>query len=110
MASFNVILKVTLKLLMFVQNQTLKSSDLRKHTHEVLEELAQEDDPVMVFSRSKPTGVVLMSVKTLERYKSRAESGPKSSLGIDFFIDTPDLFKMNAHGKSAAQLVREMRD
>lgn len=96
---------------MYTLQNTIKISDLRKHTAEVIEEISEADEPVYVFSRSKPK-VIIMSCDAFEIVKKSA-SKPKTKpvkTGIDFFIDPPEDFLIKKKGIDAVKAIRAERD
>ncbi|MEK7528622.1 MAG: type II toxin-antitoxin system Phd/YefM family antitoxin [Patescibacteria group bacterium] len=97
---------------MYIAKNTVKVSDLRRHTAEVLDEVEESNRPVMVFSRSQPK-VVMISYSTFESMKNGASSVIKSDTepsGIDFLINTPEKYLIKTKGLDAVKLIRELRD
>ncbi|MBI4994987.1 type II toxin-antitoxin system Phd/YefM family antitoxin [Candidatus Peregrinibacteria bacterium] len=92
---------------MYTLHNTLKISDLRKHTAEVVEEIEKGDKPVMVFSRSQPK-IVIMSF-SLYRQKEKQESSSANKTGIDMFIDPPEEMLIKKKGIDAVKEIRALR-
>lgn len=95
---------------MFISDNTVKISDLRKHTHKVLDEMKLEPEAVTVFSRSEPVAVIM----SIQSYKELTHANKKISAGMgpgaQFFSKAPKNFMLNGKGKSAVELIRELRD
>lgn len=92
---------------MYTSHNTLKISHLRKHTAEVIDEIAVGKEPVFVFSHSEPK-VVMMSWSAFEKFKKGEEKDDKIS-GLDFFIDPPEDMLVKKKGIDAVKLVRSLR-
>jgi len=96
---------------MYTLHNTLKISDLRKHTVEVMKEVENEIEPVTVFSRSEPK-IVIMSFNLYQRIKNKnanQSAQRKEKSGIDFFIDPPEDMIIKGKGLSAVEAIRAER-
>ncbi|MEK7523507.1 MAG: type II toxin-antitoxin system prevent-host-death family antitoxin [Patescibacteria group bacterium] len=97
---------------MYTNHHTVKVSDLRKHTTEVIEEVEEMEEPVTVFSHSKPK-IVIMSFKVFQRMKpgrdkeETADDGEKH--GLDFFIDPPEEMLVKKKGIDIVKEIRKLR-
>ncbi|MBI2634062.1 type II toxin-antitoxin system Phd/YefM family antitoxin [Candidatus Peregrinibacteria bacterium] len=91
---------------MYIVQNTIKISDLRKNTNEIIEEVEKADQPITVFSRSEPK-IIIMSCKT---YKKLKEPEKLNTKGIDFFINPPEGFLIKEKGLDAVKLIREERN
>lgn len=91
---------------MYITQDTIKVSDLRKHTFEVIEEIEKSEKPVTVFSRSEPK-IIIMSCTT---YKKLHEPQTLAKEDIDFFINPPEYMMIKKKGVKAAKLIRKERD
>lgn len=96
---------------MYTFHNTLKISDLRKHTAEIVEEIEKEDEPVTVFSRSQPKIVVMsFSLYTKMMNKKIPQGMPVlKKTGIDIFIDPPEDLLIKKKGISAVKEIRSLR-
>lgn len=98
---------------MYTFHNTLKISDLRKHTADVIEEIEQMDEPVTVLSRSTPR-IVIMSFHLYEKNEGKSPKPPAKKgggkHGLDFFIDPPEEFLIKKKGLDAVKLIRAERD
>lgn len=106
---------------MYTLHNTIKISDLRKKTAEVIEEIAGSSEPVYVFSRSEPK-VVMMSCKVFEGAQEAVDEGEvkngkrkkpavtSEKRGIDFFIDPPEEILFKKKGLDAIKIIRAERD
>lgn len=96
---------------MYTFHNTLKISDLRKHTMEVVEELQEENKAVTVFSRSQPK-IVIMSFNLYNKTQQKletAEAPKREKTGIDFFIDPPEELLIKKRGIDAVKEIRSLR-
>ena len=95
---------------MYILHHTLKVSDLRKHTAEVMKEVEAENQPVTVFSRSEPK-IVIMSFRLFQKIKHVGKSYRPSleKEGFDFFIDPPEEFLIKEKGLDAVRAIRAER-
>ncbi|MFA5855499.1 MAG: type II toxin-antitoxin system prevent-host-death family antitoxin [Candidatus Gracilibacteria bacterium] len=93
---------------MYIVENTVSVSDLRKHTIDVMKGVARSSKPVVVFSRSKPK-IVLISY---QNYAANEESERPihSGRGADFFINTPEKFLIHKKGCDAVKEIRKLRD
>ena len=94
---------------MYTTKNTIKISDLRKHTAEVVEEIETLGIPVTVFAHSKPR-VVIMAYESFEalREKSSHTQGPITE-NIDIFGDPPDHLLIKTPGLDAVKEIRKLR-
>lgn len=95
---------------MYTKHETVKISDLRKHTAEVLLEIEKLDHPVTVFSHSQPK-VMIASCQWFKPEQPKAARKKKSGErhGIDFFADPPEEFLIKGKGLDAVKAIRELR-
>lgn len=93
---------------MYTLKNTIKISDLRKHTAEVIDEVSETGGLFYVFSRSKPK-VIIMSCNTFDLMKKKSKPAPIKS-GIDFFIDPPEDLLIKEKGIDAVRAIRAERD
>lgn len=96
---------------MYTKNRTLKTSDLRKHTHKVLREIQKVATPITVFSRSTPE-VVIMSLEVYEGLQQGIpHNAPSASQGkgIGFFIDPPKEVLIQGKGIDAVKEIQQLR-
>lgn len=96
---------------MYTTQNTVKISDLRKHTSEVISEIEKSEEPIMIFSRSQPK-VVMMSFHWYQKTrpgKTRVEKTQEKH-GIDFFIDPPEEFLIKKRGLDVVKEIRKLRD
>lgn len=102
---------------MYTLQNTVKISDLRKKTAEVIDEIAESSEPMYVFSHSKPR-VVIMSCASFEKIKSSSSRATQKNRktqhfekhGMDFFIDPPEEFLLKKRGLDAVREIRKLRD
>ncbi len=97
---------------MYTKHNTVKISDLRKHTQEVLAEIENTEQPIVIFSRSQPK-VVIMSFnwfKKMQKNIPEPESNPEDETGLDFFANPPEEFLIKEKGLDAVKLIRAERD
>ena len=104
---------------MYTSHNTIKISDLRKHTAEVIDEISESDQPVFIFSRSEPKGVFMSLTLYRSTHKdanltdakpSAIPKNTKQKRGIDFFIDPPEDMLIKTKGLDAVKLIRAERD
>jgi len=97
---------------MYTSKYTLKISDLRKHTAEVLDEINEQTQPVVIFSRSEPKAVIMnfeIYQQMKERRSSTEDNIDDEPKGVDFFINTPDKYLIKTKGLDAVKIIRELR-
>lgn len=97
---------------MYTLHNTVKISDLRKKTAEVIEEVAESSEPVYVFSRSQPKVVMMSWLLFAKRNPKQKEKkiSVSEKHGIDFFIDPPEDFIIKKKGLDAVKLIRAERE
>lgn len=93
---------------MYTFHNTVKISDLRKHTDYVLNEIQNLGEAVTIFSRSKPLAVV-MPYELYQRIQERAPEVDwiKYQKALDSLVNPPIKIKGNF---DAVKLVRSLRD
>ena len=99
---------------MYTSQNTIKISDLRKKTAEVVDEIAGAGEPVFIFAHSEPK-VVMMSCAAYWKMKEgtpqkKATTKPGEKHGLDFFIDPPEDFLVKKKGIDIVKLLREERE
>lgn len=103
---------------MYTKRETVKISDLRKHTAEVIEEIGQLDHPVTVFSHSEPR-IIMASYQWFKANKQLGERPQPTKAhkkkteerhGLDFFVNLPEEFLMKGKGLDAVKMIRAERD
>jgi prevent-host-death family protein len=58
---------------MYSSQNTISISELRKNTLDVLEKIEESEEPITIFSHSKPVGMI-MSISTYARLQLECES------------------------------------
>lgn len=95
---------------MYIQNNTIKSSDLRKYTAEVMEEVQAHPGPITVFSHSKPK-MMVMSLDAYERLinsTNEVQIDPEAMRNaMEFLINPPK--ELLIHGSDPVELIRNER-
>lgn len=97
---------------MYTSHNTIKISNLRKHTAEVIDDVEKKHEPFFVFSRSQPK-IVIMNVRLYQEIQKTGQTGNpalREKSGIGFFIDPPDEFLLKKRGLDAVRLIRAERD
>ena len=89
---------------MYTSTNTLKISDLRMHTADVIEEIEGKSDAVVVFSRSKPK-VVIINYTAFQALKVEKKENPGK-----FFANPPKRFLFKKKGIDSVKLIRSLRD
>lgn len=97
---------------MYTHHNTVKVSDLRKHTTEVIGELEEMEEPVTVFSHSEPK-IVIMSFRLFQRMKpgrgQKKAADDTEKHGLDFFIDPPEEMLVKTKGIDLVKEIRKLR-
>lgn len=97
---------------MYTSHNTLKISDLRKHTAEVIDDVEKKGEPVFVFSRSEPK-IVIMNIRLYQQMQKENRASARTSKekrGISFFVDPPDELLLKKKGLNAVHLIRAERE
>lgn len=97
---------------MFSIQNTLSVSDLRKNTIAVLERVNESEEPLTIFSNSKPVAV-LMSIVQYAELQMDAEStvNPRDyAKALDFLINPPSKILIKKKGLNAVDIIRKERD
>lgn len=91
---------------MYISQNTIKVSDLRKNTADVIEEIRDFNQPVIVFAHSTPK-IVIMNCDLYEKLKQDKKSTLEG--GLNFFIDPPDQVLIKERGIDAVKEIRKLR-
>ncbi|MFA4814845.1 MAG: type II toxin-antitoxin system prevent-host-death family antitoxin [Candidatus Gracilibacteria bacterium] len=97
---------------MLTQENTFTISDLRKNTLKVLAKMYKSDEPITIFSNSKPVAV-LMSIVMYTELQQDADStfdSEKYSNAWDFLINPPKEILITKKGLNAVDIIRKDRD
>lgn len=97
---------------MLAEKNTVTISDLRKNTLMVLERMEGSEEPLTIFSNSKPVGVI-MSLQVYDKLQQDADltfAAEDYSSAWDFLINPPESIRIKKKGLSAVELIRKERD
>lgn len=97
---------------MFTAQNTISVSELRKNTLEVFERIDQIEEPITIFSHSKPVGV-FMSMKIYKHMKDQSSSEvdkARAAKAWDFFINPPEDMLIKDKNFDPVKAIRELRD
>lgn len=97
---------------MFTAQNTLSISELRKNTLEVLAKIDELDEPITIFSHSKPVGV-FMSMKIYKRLQGESRTDldkARAAKAWDFFVNPPEDMMIKDKKFDPVKAIRELRD
>lgn len=89
---------------MYTIHNTLKISDLRKHTDAVLDEVDTREEPVIIISRSVPRAVLI----SYRHYQNLKEKKNTQS-GLDFLIHPSKELMIHKKGGDIVNEIRRLR-